>query len=182
MSKRVKIIIGIVGLIVIAGSATTIVFWPAISGFVASFFNSAKDDSDSDSSGNTPVVINPEIERQAAAAELAGNVEEAAAIYDQEISKTDDKSTKAELYIRKAQVYTNAEDTNAALTAAEQAYAEDDQALGPVTLLALLYEADRQYAKAAEFYRKAAELNPADDPITANKEYYLENAVRLEAM
>lgn len=183
MSKRAKIIIGIVGLVLLAGIGTTIIFWPAISGFVAGIFDKQQSGTDSDpnpAAGNPLTIVDPAIVEEAEAAQLAGNTEQAAAVYDKAINETNDDPTKAALYIKKSQVYANSNNDNGAIQAAEAAYALDNEDFGAITLLAALYEQTGNYQKAAEFYQKAADLNPADDP-AGNKEYYQQKADEMKA-
>jgi tetratricopeptide (TPR) repeat protein len=184
MSKRVKVIIGIIGVIVIAGAGVTFAFWPAISGFVGGILGIGRADTDADPQGTQPlsVVVDPKIVAKAETAESKGDVPGAIAVYDEALAQTEDKAMKSEVYLKKALVYSNADDLQASITEAEQAHANNQSSLAPVTLLALLYEDVGNFSKAADYYRKAADLIDADSLIPTDKEYYLENAVRLEAM
>jgi tetratricopeptide (TPR) repeat protein len=184
MRKRTKIIIGIVGVVVIAGAGATIAFWPAVSGFVSNVFNlgQANEDSDLDQGSSKNVVVDPEVVAEAEAAELEGDTEAAIAVYDEVLTKTDDEALKSQVFLKKALVYSNVNDIQASIAVAEQAHTSNQGSLAPVTLLALLYEDAGEFAKAAEYYRKAADLIGTDALVSTDREYYLENAVRLEAM
>lgn len=181
MSKRTKIILGIIGVVLVAGTAATIIFWPAVSGFVAGIFQKDEATTEPDPETNIPLtVVDPKIVQEAESAQLAGNPEQAAAVYDKAIAQTDDDPTKAALYVKKSQVYADSNNNGGAIEAAEAAYAINNEDFGAITMLAALYENAGNYTKAAEFYQKAADLNPADDP-TGSKDYYQQKATELKA-
>lgn len=98
-------------------------------------------------------------------------------IYDEEIAKTADKREKSELMASKATLYLNEDKLDNALAIALEADGLYDSA-EVSALVAQIYEAKGNKAKAAEFYRKAAKLVDIKLPQGLDDKDYFEDKAK----
>lgn len=187
MSKRAKIIIGIVGVVVIAGIALTIIFWPAVSGFVTGFFQQKTTTDLGPVSTPEPVIkTDKQLYDKALSVAISDGPEAGQAVLDERLNQTTDNKEKAAIYSQKAALAaspTGGGDTSEAL---EYAYITEEQ---DPTYASAIYIADLEYyennnkVNALKYYKlylerltdEAIELNPGD------KAYYEQLVQEIEA-
>lgn len=102
-----------------------------------------------------------------------GNLEEGVAKLDDEIDRVDDSSEKATLMASKAEAYFNSERYDDALEAALEAERTDSTS-SINYLIAQIYEVKEENAKAAEYYRIAAEKIDNSNPMAEQDRQYYE--------
>lgn len=102
-----------------------------------------------------------------------GNLDEGVAKLDGEINRVDDSSEKAALMASKAEAYFNNERYDDALEAALEAERTDSTA-SINALIAQIYEVKEDNAKAAEYYRAAAEKVDNSNPMSEQDRQYYE--------
>jgi hypothetical protein len=186
MSKRLKIIMGVVGAILVLGTAATIYYWPALSGFFAGVFGQETSEETDEVNTPAPVVkTDAKLYENAAAAAASGGAEAGQAVFNEQLAATNSKSEKAAIYSQKAELaLTPAGGANTA-QALEFAYLAEQEA---PTYATALFIAEIEFndmnnrTNALKYYKLYLErltdegiaLNPGD------KEYFEQRIREIE--
>ncbi len=96
---------------------------------------------------------------------------EVAELFEAGANATDDKTVKAQYYMRKATFLVSNNQVQAAIEAAEKNRSLVGDSLSNLGLLASLRETNGEYAQAAELYEQALALLPEED-LLGSREYY----------
>jgi hypothetical protein len=187
MRKRTKIIIGIIGVVVIAGTAATIVFWPAVSGFVTGLFQQKTADNLEPVGTPEPVIkTDNQLYDKALSATAEGGPEAGQAVLDERLTQATDNKEKAAIYSQKATLAASPSGGGDTSKALEYAYLTEEQ---DPTYASAIYIADLEYyendnkVNALKYYKlylerltdQAIDLNPGD------KAYYEQLVQEIEA-
>lgn len=108
---------------------------------------------------------------------------QAAQLYQQAIDGEQTAARKSQLYLDLSGVYYAAKQYQEAFNAAAKAEAVNPDKFLAADWLSRLYEDQKEYAKAAEYYRLAGEWAKSDQNLTAlSKSYYDSKATAMEKL
>lgn len=189
MSKRKKILLGIVAGVVVVLIAGGVVFWPSISTFVTNLFVREQ----ADPTPGDPVVGNPVISQSQQlynkAAEAATKDGPAAGqkVLDEELAKTEDKAKKATIYTQKSTLASSPAGGSNMKTALEYAYDAEEENPSYATAIMIAemeyYTGDK--SKALTYYKlylerlteEQSDLNPGDKEAVEKRIQELESSL-----
>jgi hypothetical protein len=102
MSKRLKIILGIIGTVLVLGTASAIIFWPSISGFVVQFFQKGADEDDTIAAPEPALKSDTKLYSDAETIAVSKGPEAGQQVFDDRLDQTTEKADRAAIYIQKA--------------------------------------------------------------------------------
>lgn len=158
--KRWAIVIGVVAVIVVIGVIATIALYQT------------REKDEAEDLTREEQLANVVADADQAIGE--GDIDAGVSQIDGEINRVDDSSEKAALMATKAEIYFNSERYDEALEAALEAERTDSTS-SINFLIAQIYEVKNDNAKAAEYYRAAAEKVDNSNPMSEQDRQYYES-------